>query len=49
MLILAAKPESTDKLTPATEHLRLKKCMHKTLTQQKLLTLCEYRSTGRFD
>ena len=45
--VLAPKPVSTDKLTPVTEHSCLKKCMHKTLTQQKLLTPSEYRSTGR--
>jgi len=45
--VLAPKPESTGKLTLVTEHLRLKKCMHKTLTQQKLLTLSEHRSTGQ--
>jgi len=45
--VLAPKPEFTDKLTPVTEHSPLKKCMHKTLTQQKLLTPSEYRSTGR--
>jgi len=45
--VLAPKSESTDKLTPVTEHSRLRKCMHETLTQQKLLTPSEYRSTGR--
>jgi len=45
--VLAPKPESTDKLTPVTVHSRLKKYMHKTLPQQKLLTPSEYHSTGQ--
>jgi len=43
---LVPKPESTDKLTLVTAHLRLKKCMHKTLTQRKVLALSGYHSTG---
>jgi len=49
---LVPKPASTDKLTPVTAHSRLKKCMHKTLTQQKLNTvwISFYRSDGlKFD
>jgi len=37
MLKLMPKLESTDKLTPVTTNSHLKKCMNKTLTQQKLL------------
>jgi len=44
---LVPKPAPTDKLTPATALSCLKKCMHKTLAQQKLLALSEYHSTDR--
>jgi len=45
--VLAPKSESTDKLTPVIAHARLKKCMHRTLTPQKLAAPSEYRSADR--
>jgi len=46
---LTPKPASTDRLTPVTAHSRPKKYMRRTPTQQKLLALSEYCSTGWID